>query len=79
MEIIGVILMVPGFLAVYLAKYIVEKYRLNEKVVCDFEGELTEEELAMYKLNKAILNIKMTGMIIMLPGLFLFIVGTFMK
>ncbi len=79
MEIIGLILMAPGFAAVYLAKYIVDKYRLNEKVVCDFEGELTEEELATYKHNKAILNIKMMGMIISLPGLFLFILGIFMK
>ena len=71
--------MVPGFVAVYLAKYVVDKYHLDEKVFCDIEDELTEEELMNYKLNKAILNIKMTGMVIILPGLFLFIVGAIMK
>lgn len=78
-EVAGLMLMVPGFAVVYLAKIIVDKYRLNEKAVCDFEDELTEEELAEYKFNKAILNVKMMGMAISLPGLILFAIGIFKK
>lgn len=78
-EVMGLILMVPGIVVVYLAKIIVDKYRLNEKAVCNFEGELTEEELEKYKLNKAILNTKMMGMAVLLPGLILFAIGIFMK
>lgn len=78
-EIMGLILMVPGFAVVYLAKIIVDKFRLNEKAVCDFKEELTEEELAEYKFNKAILNVKMMGMAISLPGLILFAIGIFKK
>lgn len=78
-EIIGLVLMVPGFAVVYLAKFIVDKYQLNEKAVCNFKDDLTEEELAEYKVNKAILNVKMIGMAISLPGLILFAIGIFKK
>lgn len=79
MEIGALILMLPGFVVVYLAKIIVKKYGLNEKAVCDFKDELTEEELVEYKFNKAILKVKMMGMTILLPGLILFAIGIFMK
>ena len=75
LEILGLFFMVPGFAIVYLAKKIVNKYSLNEKAVCNFEDELTDEELAEYKFNKAVLNVKIMGMSISLPGLILFLVG----
>ncbi len=78
-EIMGLVLMLPGFVVVYLAKIIVDKYRFNEKAVCDFKDELTEEELAEYKFNKAILNVKMMGMAISLLGLIFFAIGIFKK
>lgn len=67
--------MVPGFAIVYLAKFIVNKYKLNEKAVCNFEHELTEEKLMEYKFNKAIVNVKILGFFIALPGVILLLVA----
>ncbi len=50
------------------AKKIVAKFKLDEKAKCDFENEMSEEDLRDYKFNKAVVNIKMIGMVIMLPG-----------
>jgi hypothetical protein len=66
--------MIPGFAIVYLAKLIVKKYKLNERSVCNFENELTDEEILEYKLNKAILKVKIFGLIVALPGLILFLI-----
>ena len=75
LEILGLFFMVPGFAIVYLAKKIVNKYSLNEKVVCNFEDELADEELAEYKFNKAVLNVKIMGLCTSLPGLILILDG----
>jgi len=67
--------MIPGAVTIYLAKMIVNKRRLYEKITCNFEDELTEEELTEYKNNKAILTVKTMGMMLLLPGLILIIIA----
>ncbi|NLP15388.1 MAG: hypothetical protein GX383_13135 [Clostridium sp.] len=63
-----------GFGIVLAAKAIVKRFKINEKTICHFEHEMTEEELERYKFNKAVLNVKMMGMLIALPGLILLLV-----
>ncbi len=75
LQILAMLFMIPGFGIVYLAKFIVDKYKLNEKAVCNFKHELTDEQLIEYKLNKAVVNIKILGFFIALPGVILLLVS----
>lgn len=72
---LSILFLIAGFSTVYLAPLIVRKLALNEKVDCDHERELTEDELLKYKNDKAIINIKITGMLIALPGLVLLFIA----
>jgi len=73
LKIIAFGLMIAGFGMVYSARWFVEKYKLNEKVKCDYEDEMGEEELKQYKFNKALVNLKLRGMLVALPGLIIFL------
>ncbi|MFZ5985835.1 MAG: hypothetical protein ACOYWZ_01755 [Bacillota bacterium] len=72
--VLPLLFLVPGFAAVFMAQAIVDRFKLNEKVQCDFEHELSEEEILQYKNNKALLNVKMAGMLTALPGIILIII-----
>jgi hypothetical protein len=67
----GFLLLIVGIVISYGAKFLVKKYRLDLNTKCDFESELSEVELAEYKSNKAIVNIKLVGLLIILPGIIL--------
>lgn len=79
LEVIALLFMILGFAIVYLAKLIVKKYNFNEKMVCNFESELNDEELVEYKYNKAIVNVKIFGLIVALPGLILILITFYKK
>jgi hypothetical protein len=68
LKIIAVLFIVAGFITVFAAKLAVKKYGLDEKSKCDFEHEMGEEELKQYKYNKAVVNLKMIGLLVALPG-----------
>ncbi|MDF2985199.1 MAG: hypothetical protein K0R50_709 [Eubacterium sp.] len=74
-EILSLIIMAVGFITVYSAKFLVKKFRLYERQKCDNASEMSEEEIQTYKYNKAVFNIKITGLVISIPGLILFIVS----
>nr|WP_010251779.1 hypothetical protein [Acetivibrio cellulolyticus] len=74
LKVLALIFMISGFASVYLAKYIVNKYNLKERAVCSFEADLTEEELEEYKYNKAIVNVKIFGALVALPGVILILI-----
>lgn len=76
LKILAFILIAAGALLVFAARAIVEKYNLDENIKCEFEEELQEDELKIYKYNKATVNMKMIGMLVALPG-FLMIVAIF--
>lgn len=63
--------LIPGFIAVFLAKKIVLKYGLDQKQTAQYESEMTEDEITQYKINKAVINLKMLGLVIALPGVVL--------
>lgn len=65
------VFLIAGFGLVFAAKSVVKKYEMDTKVKCDFETEMTEEELQQYKFNRASVNLKMIGLLISIPGLIL--------
>ena len=73
LKILAFVFLVPGIAAVLGAKWIVERYGLDRHAKCEYEDELSEEELKQYKQNKAVVNLKMLGMLTALPG-FVFMV-----
>ena len=68
LKILTVVFVIPGMATVLAARWIVKKYALDRKMQCEYEDEMTEEEIAQYKNNKAVINVKMAGMLIALPG-----------
>ncbi len=71
LKILSLVIIAAGFATVFLAKSLVRKYKLDLKQKCDFEHEMNEEELSQFKFNKAVVNVKMIGLLIALPGLIL--------
>ncbi|WP_313561428.1 hypothetical protein [Ruminiclostridium cellobioparum] len=74
-EILSLVIIAIGFAVVYSAKLIVKKFQLAEKQKCVNASQMSEEEIQSYKLNKAVFNIKLMGLIISIPGLILFIIS----
>lgn len=68
LKILAFVFIVPGVFTVFAARWLVTKYKLDSKVKCAFEHEMGEEEVAQYKQNKAVVNLKMLGMLVALPG-----------
>ena len=69
LKILGLVIFFAGAAMAFGAGVIVDKFHLNEKVKIDFENEMDEEEILKYKRNKAIVNFKMLGMIVSIPGI----------
>ncbi len=75
LKILSFVFMVAGFSMALGSKLIVGKFALDKNMTCDFEHEMSGEELRDYKFNKAVVNFKMMGMLVALPGIILFIVS----
>ncbi len=71
LKIIAIILMAMGAFINYGAKLIVNRLSLAEKVNVTEAQELTGEELEKYRMTKAIARVKVVGLLVMLPGVFL--------
>ena len=69
LQIISIILIIIGGIFVFGSSLIVKKFNIAEKMICNFDKELSEEELIEYKNNKALVNVKMLGLLIALPGI----------
>jgi len=74
LKILAFILIVAGAVMVYGAQWAVRKYGLDRNIKCGFEDQMEEEEILQYKFNRAIVNFKMQGMLVALPGLILLLV-----
>lgn len=73
-KILAFVLLGAGAITVYAADWIVKKYELDKKAKCTIESELSEEEMAQYKFSRALLNCKMLGFLVMLPGIVLLLI-----
>lgn len=71
LKIIAGIILLIGFGTVLGAKNLVKRFNLDQKSSVNFENEMNEEEIEQYKQNKAIVNVKLVGMLIALPGIVL--------
>ncbi len=71
LKIISCILILIGALTNYGAKLIVKRLNLVEKINANEAEEFTGKEYEQYKLTKAIARVKVIGVLIMLPGVFL--------
>ncbi|MEN6316949.1 MAG: hypothetical protein ABFD25_22155 [Clostridiaceae bacterium] len=71
LKIIAGVILLTGFGTVLGAKNLVKRFNLNQKTSVKFENEMNEEEIEQYKQNKAIVNVKLVGMLIALPGIVL--------
>ncbi|HEY9060207.1 MAG TPA: hypothetical protein VIO64_06865 [Pseudobacteroides sp.] len=75
-KIIAIIFIAMGAITVFGSKAIVKRFELNKRTTCDFEHEMSEEELEEYLFNKAVVRCKMLGMILALPGFIMFLADT---
>lgn len=71
LKIIAGVFLLAGFGTILEAKNLVKRFNMDQKTNVEFEHEMDEEEIAQYKLTKATVNVKMYGMMIVLPGIIL--------
>lgn len=71
----GFSLMAAGFIIVYAAKAIVDKYNLHKNVMPEFDDDMDEEELKKYVYDRTVVNVKLTGMLIALPGIIMIVLS----
>ena len=62
------IMIIAGAFTVFFAGWIVKKYDLKKSIQTEFEQQLEEDELEEFKYNKAIVKVKIIGMLIATPG-----------
>lgn len=75
LKILGFLFLVPGILLVFFARTLVGRLSLDENVDCNFENEMSEDEIRRYKHDKAVVNLKMMGMLVALPGFVLIMIA----
>jgi len=75
LRVIAVVFLVAGFGIVLEAKNIVKKFELDKKTKCDFEYEMSEQELLDYKNTSAMVKVKMIGLLVAIPGLILMVIA----
>lgn len=73
LEILALVIIAAGFVMVLAAKVIVKKFDLAKKQTCQYSDEMSEEEVEDYKLNRAMLSVKMMGLAVTVPGIILLI------
>ena len=74
-RILAFIFLIAGFGTVYAARKIVEKYNLDKNCKVEFKHEMSEEEQSQYRLTRTIVNVKMLGLILAIPGLVFVVLG----
>jgi len=68
LKILAFVFIISGVFTVFGARWLVARYDLGRNTKCDFEHEMSEDEVIKYRQNKAVVNLKMLGMLIALPG-----------
>ena len=76
LTVLGGILVLAGIVIVYLAPKIVEKKKLDETKEIDPErvAGLNEEGISKFRKESAILDVKVKGILIALPGAVLILI-----
>ncbi len=71
LKILMFLFIIPGVFVVFMAPGMVRKYNLAAGVKVEFKDEMDEEQIKSYQFDKAVVNLKMLGMLIALPGFIL--------
>ena len=71
LKILAGLVLIVGFFIALAARGLVTRFNLDKKVTVDNESEFGEKEAEEYRYAKAVALVKMSGMIIALPGLIL--------
>ncbi len=74
-KVAGIMFFAFGTAVVFSARWIVSRFNLDKRMTCDYENELNENEIKTYKYSRAVINVKMAGMLFALPGLVLILVS----
>ena len=69
LQVLSILFFAIAALLVYSAGLIVKRFKLDEKVECGFEHSMDEGELAEYKYRKALVRVKMIGMVLAIPAI----------
>ena len=75
LKIIAGVFLITGFGTIIGARNLVKKFKVDERVQANFENEMDEEETLQYKFNKALVNVKIIGMVITIPGIILTLIA----
>ena len=68
LKILAFAFMITGITVTYAAKFFVKRYNLTEKVNMPEGAEMTEAEETKYRLDNAVLKVKMVGAAVCVPG-----------
>lgn len=74
LKVLAFIFIIAGAVIVFGARKIVSVFELDKNEKCDHADQMTEEELSLYKSNRAVVNVKMLGMLLTLPGIILILI-----
>ena len=75
LEILALVIMAVGFGIVFASKAIVKRFDLAKEQKCEHAAQMSEEEVEDYKFNKAMLRIKMMGLIVSIPGIIMLLIS----
>ncbi len=75
LDYVALVVLLIGFVVVFAAKPIAKKLGLAQKQKCQYADQMTEEEVESYKLSRAVVSVKMIGLVITIPGLIMFILS----
>ncbi|MGI6776921.1 MAG: hypothetical protein ACOX7R_02500 [Acetivibrionales bacterium] len=75
LKILTFVFLIPGIFTIFSARWMVKKFSLDENIKCEYEDSMSENEVMLYKNNKAVINVKMLGMLIALPGFIMAVIA----
>ena len=71
LKILAFSLILVGAFLVFAAGWIVKRFHMDRDIKIGFEHGMDEDELNNYRFTRAVVNFKMIGMLVMLPGFIL--------
>ena len=71
LKIMAGLILIAGFFIALAARSLVTRFNLDKRIKIENESEFGEKDAAEYRYIKAVALVKMSGMLIALPGLIL--------
>ena len=75
LKVLGVLFAIAGAIIIFGARGIVTKFNLDKDVKCGFQHNMEEEDINRFKNDKAVVNMKMWGLIVALPGFIMILIA----